>query len=62
MGKWQMWGPFEGRPATVFPLGDLREHDPDSEACWCNPTYDDGVLVHHSADRREEYEQGRKVS
>lgn len=48
--------------ATVYPVGDLREHDPDNAACWCQPTYDDGVLVHHSMDRREEFEEGRAAS
>jgi hypothetical protein len=46
----------------VVPLNDLREHT-DSPDCWCNPTEDDGewpdVWVHHSMDRREEYEQRR---
>ena len=48
--------------AAVYPLEDLREHDPDSPECWCVPTYDDGVLVHHAMDRREEFEQGRRSS
>ena len=60
--RWQSLAPFEGRPACVYPLNDLREHDPDNPDCWCESTYDDGVLVHHSMDRREEFEQGRKVS
>ena len=59
---WRILGPFEGHPATVYPLNDLREHDPDNAACWCGPTYDEGVLVHNSMDRREEYETGRRVS
>lgn len=45
----------------VFPLDDLRPHLHDSP-CWCDPTDDDGVLVHHSMDRREEFEEGRKAS
>lgn len=45
----------------VVPTNDLREHE-DSEACWCRPTEDeDGVIVHHSMDRREEYEEGRPM-
>ena len=46
----------------VVPLNDLREHEA-SRDCWCNPTEDEGwpgVWVHHSMDRREEYEEGRK--
>lgn len=43
----------------VIPLNDLREHEP-SEACWCRPLYDEGVVIHHAADEREEYETGRR--
>ena len=42
----------------VVPLGDLKEHEL-SEACWCEPDEDDGVWVHHAADKRELYEDGR---
>lgn len=45
----------------VVPVDDLREHD-TTASCWCRPTYDDGVWVHHSMDRREEYEEGRQPS
>ena len=45
----------------VMPVDDLREHV-DSRDCWCRPTYDDGVWVHHSMDLREEYEEGRLPS
>ncbi|HUY05022.1 MAG TPA: hypothetical protein VMV33_17220 [Rhodocyclaceae bacterium] len=48
--------------SAVWPLEDLRPHDPFSEACWCRPTWDERVLVHNSADGREEYERGRKPS
>jgi hypothetical protein len=48
--------------AAVYPVGDLREHDPDNAACWCQPTYDDGVLMHHSMDGREAYETGKAPS
>ncbi|MDB5848251.1 MAG: hypothetical protein JWP29_2003 [Rhodoferax sp.] len=48
-------------PYHVYPLNDLREHE-ISSTCWCKPTEDDGVMVHHSMDRREEYENGRKPS
>jgi hypothetical protein len=46
----------------VWPLDDLREHEPDDPACWCRPRLDEGVLVHNAMDRREEFEQGRKPS
>jgi hypothetical protein len=45
----------------VYPLNDLREHDTEGN-CWCDPTDDEGLRVHHSMDRREDYENGRKAS
>jgi hypothetical protein len=48
----------------TMPEGDLREHL-ESRDCWCKPRPDDDdptVWVHNSMDRREEYEQGRKLS
>jgi hypothetical protein len=48
----------------VMPENDLREHA-DNATCWCRPTPDADeplVLIHHSMDRREEYEQGRQAS
>jgi hypothetical protein len=48
----------------VVPINDLREHTPRPD-CWCNPTEDNewpDVWVHHSMDKREAYEQGRKKS
>lgn len=47
-----------------LPLNDLREHSLASD-CWCrpiNPTDEPRVWIHTSMDRREEYEQGRKLS
>lgn len=41
----------------VIPVGDLKLHA-ESTQCWCRPTDDDGVLVHHSMDRRESVERG----
>lgn len=46
----------------VIPNNDLREHV-SLPSCWCDPTEDHerlGVWVHHSMDRREEYEEGRR--
>lgn len=37
----------------VVPVDDLREHDAESDECWCCPSYDGDILVHNSADRRE---------
>ncbi len=45
----------------VIPSNDLREHTP-FDHCWCKPHEDDGLWVHNSMDRREEYEEGRKPS
>ena len=42
----------------VIPINDLREHEPCAE-CWCEPTLENDcpeVLVHHSADHREDNE------
>lgn len=45
----------------VRPLADLRPHALAAD-CWCGPTDDEGVLVHHSMDKREEFERGRQPS
>lgn len=45
----------------VLPIDDLRPHEHGPE-CWCQPIDNDGVFVHNSLDRREEYERGRRVS
>jgi hypothetical protein len=44
----------------VLPLEDLRPHT-HSATCWCGPSDDDGVWVHHSLDRREEVERGERM-
>ena len=44
----------------VYPRGDLREHVTDClEDCWCRPCVDEVnfLIVHNSADRREDYER-----
>lgn len=61
MSSWRGLGRTDDVPACVYPLDDLREHEPDNTQCWCKPYFDDGVLVHNSMDRREDYEQGRKL-
>jgi len=47
----------------VEPINDLRPHT-STKDCWCSPTLHDEaeVYIHHSMDRREEYEEGRKPS
>lgn len=41
---------------------DLREHTLSLD-CWCRPAIDteeSRVVIHHSMDRREEYERGER--
>lgn len=48
----------------VIPLDDLKEHD-DNAGCWCGPEVeeeDEGrVIVHHSMDGREAFENGERL-
>lgn len=45
----------------VVPINDLREHSCDvDKPCWCNPSNDDGVIVHNSMDGREKFETGER--
>lgn len=48
--------------AYVVPLDDLKDHDGENEKCWCNPWWDEDILVHDAMDMRQEYERGRKMS
>jgi hypothetical protein len=55
--------PLNDDDIHTMPVNDLREHvsRPD---CWCKPTQDDEeprLWVHHSMDRREEYETTRRL-
>ena len=45
----------------VYPTNDLKPHNTESSQCWCNPDVDDFVVIHKSADGREDYERGRKL-
>lgn len=62
MGKLRL-RPYNPDALHVMPINDLKEHISSPE-CWCNPTVDDeyvGTLfIHHSADGREEFEEGRR--
>lgn len=40
----------------VIPVDDVWTHKADSD-CWCHPTLDNGVFVHHSCDGRELFEK-----
>ena len=50
----------------IYPTDDLRDHHLEGESCWCHPEVEyeeDGkIIIHKSMDRREEYEEGRKMS
>lgn len=48
-----------GQAPHVVPTNDLRRHTMTT-GCWCRPSIDDGVMVHHSLDRREQTE-GREL-
>jgi hypothetical protein len=50
----------QGGLCHVVPHRDLKPHAiaRDWRNCWCGPTEDDGVIIHHSMDRREFYESG----
>jgi hypothetical protein len=59
--RWAAWE-ADGE-VHVGPLGDFREHLL-SRQCWCQPREDDEadwVIIHHSMDRREEFENGRAL-
>ncbi len=43
----------------VIPINDIRDHT-ESVVCWCKPEFKDGVYMHNSMDRREEYERGER--
>lgn len=63
MSHWKSLGATDALPPCVYPLNDLRDHEPDSPSCWCKPFLDDGILVHNSMDGREQFERGeRRVS
>jgi len=50
------------KPIHVLPINDLKEHDEESDQCWCNPRVEIGdseglyempIIIHNSADGRE---------
>lgn len=50
---WEVWLRDDDQ-RHVIPRNDSKQHS--SFDCWCSPTKDaedEGVLIHHSADRRE---------
>ena len=60
--KWEVWERGDTGQRHVIPQDDLKPHDLINY-CWCNPVDDEGIIVHNSMDKREEYERGeRKMS
>ena len=48
-GGWEVWQTDLGE-IHVTPASEEHSHTCE---CWCKPTLDGTVWVHHSADRRE---------
>jgi hypothetical protein len=46
----------------IIPLDDLSQHI-SGEGCWCEPEMDEEteMLIHNSADGREDYETGKRM-
>ncbi len=42
---------------AIWPVDDLRPHEPRNPNCWCKPTLQHGLLVHNSMDGREKHEE-----
>jgi len=57
LGGWRVRESMRGR-RHVTPRRDLRVHD--AENCWCQPEDDGYLIVHNSADGREDYESGKR--
>lgn len=48
----------------LVPINDFKLHFLDND-CWCKPEPDEefpNMMLHNSMDKREDYENGRKVS
>jgi len=56
LGEKPLWIIFKEVDGTkhVFPKDDLLKHG--LKDCWCKPVSDDGIIVHKSADMREDDE------
>lgn len=54
------WGIYEDESGSphVAPIDDLLDHQL-SRSCWCKPLDDEGIVVHNSADCREDVEGER---
>lgn len=67
MNGWDLWHCMDSnghKHSHVVPVDDLREHELEV-TCWCHPVEDHeapNLYGHNALDKREEYEQGRKIS
>jgi hypothetical protein len=57
--NWKVVTLHEDGEVHVIPQNDLRDHE-ESTTCWCQPHFDDGVIVHNSMDQRELFERGER--
>lgn len=52
------------RPTHVYPTDDLREHNTETDICWCDPEieYVEGgtIIIHAALDEREKFERGER--
>lgn len=45
----------------VYPPNDLKEHVLKGTRCWCFPEVnEEGMVIHKSADGREDFETGKR--
>lgn len=66
MSGWELYELSNERECHIVPECDLKIHN-HNRNCWCNPVseYESNIelLIHKSADGREEFETGqRKMS
>lgn len=50
-GGWSIWD-TDLDERHLVPNDDARPHS-HTDKCWCEPTLNEGLFVHHPADRRE---------
>ena len=55
-GTWFVWADHDGQMHAI-PANEDHDH---ARSCWCRPTLDDGVLVHHSCDETPEKDHARR--
>jgi hypothetical protein len=51
----------DGAGHHIYPPNDLKDHVLDrGGTCWCKPEELEGIWIHNSMDKREEYDNGRQ--